>query len=74
VSGGVARNIAECMAKLGTRSFMISVVGNDMAGIMQFSFEEQASYTYSNLLCIMLCSLMYIYPNTSFILLKGTSF
>jgi hypothetical protein len=33
---------------------MISVVGNDMAGIMQFSIEEQVSYTYSNVLCIML--------------------
>ncbi|KAL6865297.1 hypothetical protein ACP4OV_016448 [Aristida adscensionis] len=32
VSGGVARNIAECMSKLGTQPFMISVVGNDMAG------------------------------------------
>ncbi|CAL5094521.1 unnamed protein product [Urochloa decumbens] len=31
VRGGVARNIAECMSKLGTRPFMISVVGNDMA-------------------------------------------
>ncbi|KAJ1286229.1 hypothetical protein BS78_03G337200 [Paspalum vaginatum] len=32
VSGGVARNIAECMSKLGTLPFMISVVGNDVAG------------------------------------------
>lgn len=32
LSGGVARNIAECMSKLGTLPFMISVVGNDMAG------------------------------------------
>lgn len=32
VSGGVARNIAECMSKLGTRPFMISAVGFDMAG------------------------------------------
>ncbi|KAK3134876.1 hypothetical protein QOZ80_5BG0411890 [Eleusine coracana subsp. coracana] len=32
IKGGVARNIAECMSKIGTRPFMISVVGNDMAG------------------------------------------
>ncbi|XAR59527.1 Pseudouridine kinase [Bertholletia excelsa] len=30
--GGVGRNIAECMAKLGTRPYMISAVGLDMAG------------------------------------------
>ncbi|CAD6272469.1 unnamed protein product [Miscanthus lutarioriparius] len=42
ISGGVARNIAECMSKLGTQPFMISVVGNDMAGIMQFLFEGLA--------------------------------
>ena len=62
------------MSKLGTQPFMISVVGNDMAGIVQFSFEELASYSYSNLLCSMLCSLIYVYLNTSFILLKGISF
>lgn len=32
VLGGVARNVAECMSKLGTRPFMISAVGVDMAG------------------------------------------
>ncbi|CAN1855498.1 Pseudouridine kinase [Linum perenne] len=30
--GGVGRNIAECMAKLGTRPYMISAVGIDFAG------------------------------------------
>lgn len=30
--GGVARNVAECMSKLGTRPYMISAVGHDMAG------------------------------------------
>ncbi|KAF9684338.1 hypothetical protein SADUNF_Sadunf04G0108000 [Salix dunnii] len=34
VLGGVARNIAECMSKLGTKPYMISALGNDMAGIM----------------------------------------
>lgn len=32
IGGGVARNIAECMAKLGTQPHMISVIGDDMAG------------------------------------------
>lgn len=30
--GGVARNVAECMSKLGTRLHLISAVGLDMAG------------------------------------------
>lgn len=30
--GGVGRNVAECLAKLGQRPFLISVVGDDMAG------------------------------------------
>lgn len=32
MNGGVARNIAECMSKLGRKPFMVSVVGSDMAG------------------------------------------
>ncbi|RVW36578.1 hypothetical protein CK203_022329 [Vitis vinifera] len=32
VPGGVARNIAECMSKLGTKPYMISALGLDMAG------------------------------------------
>ncbi|KAG6556246.1 hypothetical protein Mapa_002187 [Marchantia paleacea] len=32
VRGGVGRNIAECMAKLDTEPFLISVVGDDLAG------------------------------------------
>ncbi|XP_041015784.1 pseudouridine kinase isoform X1 [Juglans microcarpa x Juglans regia] len=32
VLGGVARNVAECMSKLGTKPYMISAVGLDMAG------------------------------------------
>ncbi|KAG9440944.1 hypothetical protein H6P81_021109 [Aristolochia fimbriata] len=32
LSGGVARNIAECMSKLGTKPFMISVLGLDVPG------------------------------------------
>ncbi|XP_031267060.1 uncharacterized protein LOC116125490 isoform X1 [Pistacia vera] len=30
--GGVARNVAECMSKLGAKPYMISAVGLDMAG------------------------------------------
>ncbi|KAJ1397123.1 Ribokinase-like [Sesbania bispinosa] len=32
VQGGVARNVAECMSKLGAKPYMISVLGLDMAG------------------------------------------
>ncbi|MBA0630889.1 hypothetical protein Godav_002941 [Gossypium davidsonii] len=32
VQGGVARNIAECMTKLGAQPFMISALGFDMPG------------------------------------------
>ncbi|PWA42756.1 pfkB-like carbohydrate kinase family protein [Artemisia annua] len=31
-AGGVARNIAECVSKLGTKPFMISALGSDMSG------------------------------------------
>ncbi|XP_038887152.1 putative pentatricopeptide repeat-containing protein At3g18840 [Benincasa hispida] len=36
ILGGVARNVAECMSKLGTNPFLISVVGHDMAGNLLF--------------------------------------
>ncbi|XP_027346982.1 uncharacterized protein LOC113858499 [Abrus precatorius] len=32
VQGGVARNVAECMSKLGVKPYMISALGFDMAG------------------------------------------
>ncbi|GAY67604.1 hypothetical protein CUMW_257860 [Citrus unshiu] len=32
VLGGVARNVAECMSKLGAKPYMISALGLDMAG------------------------------------------
>ncbi|KAL5987073.1 hypothetical protein ACLOJK_041069 [Asimina triloba] len=32
IRGGVARNVAECMLRLGVKPFMISIVGLDMAG------------------------------------------
>lgn len=31
--GGVARNIAECMSKLGAKPYMISAIGFDWAGL-----------------------------------------
>eukprot|EP01018_Ginkgo_biloba_P006502 Gb_29184 [translate_table: standard] len=34
IRGGVARNIAECMSKLGVNPFIISVVGQDMPGVL----------------------------------------
>ncbi|KAF0922255.1 hypothetical protein E2562_030028 [Oryza meyeriana var. granulata] len=42
ISGGVARNIAECIYKLETRPFMISVVGNDMAGDFLLKYWRSA--------------------------------
>ena len=32
--GGVARNVAECMTRLGTPPFFISAVGNDQNGVL----------------------------------------
>ncbi|KAG1366956.1 putative sugar kinase YeiI [Cocos nucifera] len=42
VSGGVARNVAECMSKLGNKPFMISVVGHDMAGDLLLKYWKSA--------------------------------
>lgn len=30
--GGVARNVVDCVSKLGMKPYMISAVGHDMAG------------------------------------------
>ncbi|KAL3814153.1 hypothetical protein ACJIZ3_015421 [Penstemon smallii] len=32
--GGVARNVAECMSKIGAKPFMISALGSDLAGTL----------------------------------------
>ncbi|KAK1275775.1 hypothetical protein QJS04_geneDACA011673 [Acorus gramineus] len=40
--GGVARNIAECMSLLGTKPFIISIVGLDMAGKVLLEHWESA--------------------------------
>ncbi|KAE8707594.1 hypothetical protein F3Y22_tig00110383pilonHSYRG00342 [Hibiscus syriacus] len=42
VQGGVARNIAECMGKLGTGPFFISVSGFDMAGTLLLEYWKSA--------------------------------
>ncbi|XP_026433368.1 uncharacterized protein LOC113330748 [Papaver somniferum] len=42
ISGGVARNIAECMTKLGNKPFMISMIGDDMAGNLLFGYWKSA--------------------------------
>ncbi|PIA55666.1 hypothetical protein AQUCO_00700167v1 [Aquilegia coerulea] len=42
VTGGVARNIAECMSKLGIKPFMISIVGDDMAGNLLMDYWKSA--------------------------------
>jgi len=38
INGGVARNVAECMSKLGSKPFIVSVVGIDIAGEPSFFF------------------------------------
>ncbi|WOL16934.1 hypothetical protein Cni_G25722 [Canna indica] len=42
VRGGVARNIAECMWKLGISPFMISAIGLDMLGEMLLNYWKSA--------------------------------
>ncbi|KAH9656556.1 PfkB-like carbohydrate kinase family protein [Citrus sinensis] len=52
VLGGVARNVAECMSKLGSKPYMISALGLDMAGDFAFYFVRfhMKSPTIRNLL------------------------
>ncbi|KAF9620301.1 hypothetical protein IFM89_011036 [Coptis chinensis] len=42
VAGGVARNVAECMSKLGAKPFMISIIGHDMAGNLLMEYWKSA--------------------------------
>ena len=39
--GGVARNVAECMKRLGTPPFFISAVGNDQNGKLITQYLEE---------------------------------
>ncbi|CAI9294677.1 unnamed protein product [Lactuca saligna] len=41
-AGGVARNIAECVSKLGTKPFMISALGSDIAGNMLLEYWKSS--------------------------------
>lgn len=50
LSGGVARNVVECMAKLGSKPFMISVVGFDMAGDLLLKLWESAELSTEGIL------------------------
>ncbi|PKA59923.1 ribokinase [Apostasia shenzhenica] len=50
VSGGVARNVAECMTKLGSKPFMISIVGFDMAGDLLLKFWESTGLSTEGIL------------------------
>ncbi|KAJ3672978.1 hypothetical protein LUZ60_006352 [Juncus effusus] len=50
VNGGVARNVAECMSKLGTKPFIISVVGNDIAGARLMEYWKFAELTTEGIL------------------------
>ncbi|XP_022016788.1 pseudouridine kinase [Helianthus annuus] len=41
-AGGVARNIAECVSKLGTKPYMISALGLDMPGNLLLEYWKSA--------------------------------
>ena len=41
--GGVARNVAECMTRLGTPPFFISAVGSDRSGNLITSYLEKSA-------------------------------
>lgn len=47
IRGGVARNISECMSKLGCKPFLISVVGLDMAGYSLLSGYHYQLFEYT---------------------------
>ena len=40
--GGVARNIAECMTRLGTPPFFISAIGSDQNGKLITNYLEES--------------------------------
>ncbi|KAJ4962494.1 hypothetical protein NE237_022433 [Protea cynaroides] len=50
VVGGVARNVAECMSKLGTKPFMISAIGPDMAGNLLLEYWESVGLSTEGIL------------------------
>ncbi|KAI4358009.1 hypothetical protein L6164_001918 [Bauhinia variegata] len=48
--GGVARNVAECMSKLGTKPYMISAVGLDFGGNMLLEHWKSAGLSTEGIL------------------------
>lgn len=52
ISGGVARNVAECMSKLGSKPFIISVVGTDIAGEKLLEYWKSAGLSTEGILRI----------------------
>ncbi|CAJ1968061.1 unnamed protein product [Sphenostylis stenocarpa] len=50
VQGGVARNVAECMSKLGSKPFMISAIGFDMAGNLLLNQWKSAGLSAEGIL------------------------
>ncbi|XP_054778035.1 pseudouridine kinase [Prosopis cineraria] len=50
ILGGVARNVAECMSKLGAKPYMISAVGLDMPGNLLFERWKSAGLSIEGIL------------------------
>ncbi|XP_028784013.1 uncharacterized protein LOC114740064 [Neltuma alba] len=50
VLGGVARNVAECMSKLGAKPYMISAIGLDMAGNLLLEQWKSAGLSIEGIL------------------------
>lgn len=52
VRGGVARNVAESMSLLGTAPFLISVVGEDVAGTFFKLLDLEMVYVGAPISCL----------------------
>lgn len=50
--GGVARNVAENMSLLGTSPFLISVVGEDVAGTFLKLLDSEKVYVGAPIFCL----------------------
>lgn len=50
--GGVARNVAENMSLLGTSPFLISVVGEDVAGTFLKLLDLEKVYVGAPIFCL----------------------
>ncbi|XP_050363043.1 pseudouridine kinase-like isoform X2 [Argentina anserina] len=64
VLGGVARNVAECMSKLGAKPFMISALGHDMAGNLllenwkSHGLSTEGIWKHQNIETAVVCSVL----------------